>query len=289
MTRHSDKSLARVLFSRSASESSNEHLERSLEEPERAESFDDRPDPEFTPDAHEVGGGQEGERRENGASDESHTETGASVIEDDGLLAAYDEVKAGFLSRFSRTQLRSFLICGTAEGDGTSQTAANLAKSVVADSELRLLLIDADLKRPSLQHFFEMPGGGTLDNVLTGVRLEHAAATAVSKQVRTRRGASSTGDPFSIFQSKAFDRFVEDARHKYDYVVFDGPPVLTSPESLVLAGKVDAVILVVSAGITRKVTAQAAVSKIERAGGKVAGVILNRRRYYIPNWLYKRL
>jgi protein-tyrosine kinase len=95
--------------------------------------------------------------------------------------------------------------------------------------------------------------------------------------------------PLSLFQSSAFDDFLKSVRQRFQYVVIDAPPLQGFPESLVLSRKADGVILVVESEKTRKRTALWAKQQIEAVGGKLLGVVLNKRKYYIPDWLYRRI
>ena len=94
--------------------------------------------------------------------------------------------------------------------------------------------------------------------------------------------------PLSIFQSEAFDQFLQKAREFFDYVVIDAPPLAGYPETVLLSRKADGVILVIESEKTRKQSALLAKKQIETAGGKLLGVVLNKRRYRVPSWLYKR-
>ena len=90
-----------------------------------------------------------------------------------------------------------------------------------------------------------------------------------------------------LFQSKRFRAFMAQCRQQYDYIVVDGPPLDEAPESIALCTNVDGVILVLDARCTHHRIAAWAKNRIEQAGGTVLGVALNRRKFYIPRWLYK--
>jgi Mrp family chromosome partitioning ATPase len=75
----------------------------------------------------------------------------------------------------------------------------------------------------------------------------------------------------------------------YDYVIFDAPPVLESPETTVLGGAVDTSLLVVRAAHTKGGVVNRAIESLAKAGVPVLGVVLNRRRLEIPDFLYKRI
>ena len=93
----------------------------------------------------------------------------------------------------------------------------------------------------------------------------------------------------SVLQSSGFDDFLARARTRFDHVVIDAPPLQDHPETLVLCRKADGVVLVVRAGQTRNQTILWARQQIEDARANLAGVVLNRRKHYIPRWLYKML
>ncbi len=76
-------------------------------------------------------------------------------------------------------------------------------------------------------------------------------------------------------------------RDSYDYVVLDAPPVHGSPECRVLCAKVDGVVLVIESGKTTRSVALSAKKQLEDAGGKLLGVILNKKKNYIPEFIYR--
>jgi Mrp family chromosome partitioning ATPase len=93
----------------------------------------------------------------------------------------------------------------------------------------------------------------------------------------------------SAFQSPPLDELLRKARELFEYVIIDAPSLPQHPESLLLARQADGVILVVESEKTRKQSALWAKRQIEKAGVPILGVILNRRRYRVPSWLYKRI
>ena len=98
-----------------------------------------------------------------------------------------------------------------------------------------------------------------------------------------------TDDVDGFFGSDRFVAFLSKMRRNFDYVILDGPPVISSPESLVIGAKVDGIILILVSGKTRRSVALKAKKEIERSGGNFLGMVLNKRKYHIPKWIYKRL
>ena len=79
------------------------------------------------------------------------------------------------------------------------------------------------------------------------------------------------------------------ARPRYDWIVIDGPPVLESPDAAMLAAVADGVVLVVQAGRTKRPVLTRSVDLLRKAGGRVLGIVLNRRRLEIPEFIYRRI
>ena len=96
-------------------------------------------------------------------------------------------------------------------------------------------------------------------------------------------------DPAPSFRSDKFEGFLRIARARFDYVILDTPPVSRYVDCLVIGPRVDHVILVVRAHRTKKQIVVHAKEQIAKHGGRIMGVVLNRRRFFIPEFIYKRL
>ncbi len=91
------------------------------------------------------------------------------------------------------------------------------------------------------------------------------------------------------FESQRFDGFLNKVRNSFDFVIFDCAPVPGFPDTQTLCSKVDGVILVITFDKTRRQVALRAKKELEDAGANILGVVINRRKYYIPDWIYRRL
>ena len=92
-----------------------------------------------------------------------------------------------------------------------------------------------------------------------------------------------------LFNSPRFEGFWANLKLKFDLVLIDSPPLMVSPDALALVSKVDGVVLVVEAEKTKWRTARYVREQIEMVGGKILGIVFNKRRYYIPQSIYKNL
>jgi Mrp family chromosome partitioning ATPase len=196
----------------------------------------------------------------------------------------FDQLKTNFLARYS-SSVKSVLFVAPSRGDGTSMVAFNFAASLADDADVRVLFINADLRVPINKH--DLPA---LDARLTGQEQAESGARARPRQDNFHiMHGGGYPDPVVLFQSKRFDSFMEDIVKRYTYIIIDGAPLDQAPESIALSTKVDGVLLVVDASHTRRKIALHAKQRIEEVGGKLLGTVLNRRRLYVPSWLYSRV
>ena len=202
----------------------------------------------------------------------------------------FQEVKSRLINRFPEGSIKTILITGTAHGCGSSTTAANFATTLARDCSLNVLLVDANFRSPSLHEVFNIEYNQGLSQLLTKKEEE----TSFFKKVGHGNlyvlpcGENNSG-PMNLFESNRFAKTLKNMREKFDYVIFDAPPVNGYLDSIAICTKVDGVILVLESGNARRQVAIKAKQELEEAGAKVLGVILNRRKHYIPEWIYKRL
>lgn len=202
----------------------------------------------------------------------------------------FQEVKTRLITRFPEKLIKTILITGTAPGSGASTTAANFAITLSRDCKLNVLLVDANLRSPSLHEVFNIKYNQGLFQLLN----KKEEKKSLFKKVGHGNlyvipcGENSSG-PMNLFESKRFSETLKRMRDEFDYVIFDAPPVNGYFDSIMIGTKVDGVILVAESGKARKQVAIKAKQELEEAGAKILGVILNRRKHYIPEWIYKRL
>jgi capsular exopolysaccharide synthesis family protein len=197
----------------------------------------------------------------------------------------YHDLKINLLTTF-QNDIKSIMFVGGSLGDGVSTTAIGFSESLAVGSLRGVVLIDGNLRNPYLHSRFQididMPG-------LTNLLLE-GGQPALVKIDKSNLYVITCGIcrfDQDLFESPKFAQFMAEIRERFDYVIIDAPPVLSYPESLHIAAKTDAAIMVIRSGATRREIAKKAIGKIEEVGGKVIGVVLNRRKYFIPDSIYK--
>jgi protein-tyrosine kinase len=176
------------------------------------------------------------------------------------------------------------------QGEGTSTIIRELAKVITTVMGRSVLLLDVDRRHANLRAFFDCEPPPELDEVVKGM-------LPIDKAICRVEDTSLFVSP--LFQhsvltpqklgSEAADELWEQLRQRFEYVLIDSPPVTTSSDGLAIVRKVDGVIFVVEAEKTRWPVAVAAKEKVLSHGGNILGMVFNKRRYYIPEFIYKRM
>ncbi len=205
-------------------------------------------------------------------------------------LDRYDDLKTNLLFRGTNSSVKIVLFTGITHGTGCSTTAVNFAYALAKDTKVKTLLIDVNLRTPSLHEVFKVERLGGVSELLSGdLEIGSKIRTVGPENVSVITCGGNHSDPIFLLDSARFERMLEMINGSFNYVILDGPPILSFSESKILSGKADGVVLVLESGKTRRQVAIRAKKQIEEAGGKILGVVLNKRKHYIPNWIYKRL
>jgi capsular exopolysaccharide synthesis family protein len=205
-------------------------------------------------------------------------------------LADYEDILTRLHTQYPGKSIKTIMFTGATHGGGATTTAINFAKTLVKDHQVKVLLIDANTRTPNLRDLFDIEN----EEGLTDIVLNHASKPYKvinfdpSYLFVLATGGNYVG-PVSLFDSERFDAFLDNVRDEFDYVILDSAPISSFAEARVLCKKVDGVILVIESGKLRRQVALRAKRDLEDAGARILGVVLNRRKYYVPQWLYKRL
>jgi len=166
---------------------------------------------------------------------------------------------------------------------------ASSTSSQLMDKNKKILLIDTQLHNPTLHKNFGIPSAPGLFDVLQGkISLEHAGHH-VSSHLQVLPLGEKRKSSFSKQELLNLIIVLKEAKYLYDTVYIDLPSILQYPEGLSLSRVCDAVILVIKARKTRVEVLQDARRKLERSGVEILGGILNKRRFFIPDWIYNKL
>jgi succinoglycan biosynthesis transport protein ExoP len=171
--------------------------------------------------------------------------------------------------------LKTTLIASAGTDDGKSSVAANLAV-VLAQGEKRVFLIDADLRKSSIHTYVDLPNQiGLSDLFRNGADVFKAVQAWGDHWIGVITGGDSPPNPAELLGSKKMDNILARLGEKADVDVIDSPPFIVS-DALMLAAKVDGVLVVIRPGHTRKKIALAMMEQLNRADARILGVVLNR-------------
>jgi capsular exopolysaccharide synthesis family protein len=178
---------------------------------------------------------------------------------------------------------------GSGAGEGTSTIVRELAKTVADRIGYRVLLVDADRCEGAQSKFYSVESQfGWTEALLESSDVGRAIYQVNDSSLFVSPASNGCVPTPELFNSP-FDEIWANLKHRFDLVFIDSPPLTISPDALAIAAKVDGVIMVLEAERTKWRTAKYVREKIEMVGGKVLGVVLNKRRYYIPRSIYKYL
>lgn len=179
---------------------------------------------------------------------------------------------------------------GARSGEGTSTIAREFAKVTANQIGLRVVLLDADRLQPTQNRYFKLSGDlSWTEAIRCGEPLDKALHRIGQSKLVVSPSSNSVGFTPEIFHSPVFDHFCEILREKFELILLDSVPFSLSPDALAIASKVDGIVIVVEAEKTKWQTVNVMKESIKRVGGNVLGVVLNKRKFYIPDYIYRHL
>jgi capsular exopolysaccharide synthesis family protein len=197
----------------------------------------------------------------------------------------YDNLKTHILFNGSE-KIRTFTIASSTHGEGSSTVAVNFAVNLASNHKARVLLVDANLRKPILHKVFRVEKEKGVTDLL--LKRTVFKKTAIPNLYLITSG-NSILSPNPFFESGKIVEVLTRQVEQFDYILLDCPPVNPYPETTLLAAQSDGIILVVHAGKTRREVVNDAQTKLINAKVNILGVVLNRRKYYIPKLFYNRL
>jgi non-specific protein-tyrosine kinase len=170
--------------------------------------------------------------------------------------------------------LRTILVTSTTAEEGKSTTLANLAVTF-AQGGHPTIAVDSDLRRPALHKLFGVPNEKGLTTLVLDESSELALQPTSVPNLQVLPSGPLPPNPAELLGSHRMERLLEMLKAEAEFVLFDCPPIIAVTDAAVLARRVDGVLLVVSAGKTRREHAARAKSQLEKVNANIIGVVLN--------------
>lgn len=191
----------------------------------------------------------------------------------------YRTIRTNIQFSFIDETMRSLMVTSAGPAEGKSTTAANLAV-VFAQQGKKVLLIDADLRKPTMHYTFRLNNYAGLTSVLThSSSLSSACQETGAENLYVLTSGPIPPNPAELLSSKTMDNCLRELQSEFDLIIFDTPPVLAVTDAQILANKCDGTILVVASGKTEIDAAVKAKELLEAANAKLLGVVLNQRKH----------
>jgi capsular exopolysaccharide synthesis family protein len=186
----------------------------------------------------------------------------------------------------------TLLITSPNPGEGKTTTAANLAIAM-AQAGKRIVLVDADMRRPGVHRIFDLENERGLTSLFLDepVLLEDVLQTTTIQGLKILTSGEPPPNPAEMLESRRMTEILQMLRQQFDMVVVDSPPALVVADASILASRCSGALLVVDSGRTRTESARKVVETLKRSQVQVLGVVLNRLggrgRGYYYNYSYK--
>lgn len=181
-------------------------------------------------------------------------------------------------------EIRTIVITSSEPGEGKSTTAGNLALSF-AQGEKSVILVDCDLRKPSLHKKFKISNMIGLSDVIIGKERIEEVVEEHSEHLHILTSGKIPPNPSEMLGSKAMEVLLEKLRGKYDVIILDSAPLQAVTDAQILSTKADGTILVVRAEKTKKESVLQAKNLLDKVGANIIGTVLNgventRKKYY---------
>jgi capsular exopolysaccharide synthesis family protein len=207
----------------------------------------------------------------------SNPDLAGKLVGTDGFAAGAQEQYRKLAAILHHAQgergLKVIMVTSALPNEGKSLTVVNLALTLSESYHRRVLLIDTDLRRPTVQGMFGIPPLAGLNEGLKATEDRPMAITPVSERLFVLPAGRPEADPMSGLTSERMRRLIAQAASAFDWVIVDSPPVGLLPDANLLAAFVDGVLLVVRAGKTPFALVKRTVESISHE--RILGVVMN--------------
>ncbi|WP_128896392.1 CpsD/CapB family tyrosine-protein kinase [Longirhabdus pacifica] len=173
-------------------------------------------------------------------------------------------------------EVETIAVTSSKPSEGKTTTAANMAV-VFAQQGKKVLLVDADLRKPTVHYTFKLQNRFGLTNVLTNqISLQQGLQDAETEHLSILTSGPIPPNPAELIGSNRMTALMDSVKQQYDLIVFDTPPILAVTDAQVLSNQCDGTILVVNSGSTEVDQAKKAKELLQGVNAKILGVVLNQ-------------
>jgi receptor protein-tyrosine kinase len=202
------------------------------------------------------------------------------------IAEQYRILRTNLKSLNSRPGPKVILLTSAVNGEGKSVTSINLALTCARQEHLRVVLVDADMRKSSIPRWLGLKDRRSgLSTVLQhGGELNGSLISLQAPKLTVLPAGPVQDHPAELLESVAMKRLLATLKTQFDLIIVDAPPVLPVTDPGILAAQADGVLLVVRAGKTQRKTVAAAQEQLKKAKANLIGCILTHMEYYLPGY-----
>lgn len=208
------------------------------------------------------------------------------------IVEAYKNIRTNLIALMTKKNAQVLAISSPNASEGKSTTALNIAITV-SQLEKRVLIIDADAHRPSLHRKLKIENNLGILNIIVDNATLKDTIHKHNDYLDVITCGTNTSKPSELLNSDRFDELLKEFKEKYDYIIIDTPPINPVSDALVIAQKVDAIVLVIRAASTTHDAFKKAYKSLNVLDLKIDGIIINGsdprpKGYYKSKYSYYR-
>lgn len=197
---------------------------------------------------------------------------------------AYRSLKTNIQYSSFDKEYKTIVVTSANPGEGKSTTAGNLALTL-AEGEAKVLLVDCDMRKPSMHKNFRVTNTYGISDVLLQKQKVMDVAHMYNKNLSIITAGKIPPNPAEMLASKAMTLFLKEMKEHFDYIVLDTPPVQAVADAQILSTKVDGTLVVVRAGVTKKDDVHNSVASLKKVNANIIGTVLHavdnsKNKYY---------
>jgi len=225
---------------------------------------------------------------------------GAQFKDESLILAGMDErfrrsllhLKNSIDSEMKGKESRVILFTSAVQGEGKTSVVASLARVLASGEAQKILLVDCSVRGPELHRLFGVKNEkGIIDYLAGQAKLKDIIQSVDQGVLDLVSAGVSDGVDITqpLFNSERLRIFIKEVAAAYDYVLIDSAAILEAPETPILGSHVDGIVLVIFTGKTKREVIKRAMVMVKKLDGTFIGTVLNRKRYFIPEFIYRRV
>ncbi|MEE8575573.1 MAG: CpsD/CapB family tyrosine-protein kinase [Thermodesulfobacteriota bacterium] len=205
-------------------------------------------------------------------------------------LGELSTIEGNIISVAEQREIKTMLYTSCNNGEGKTISSVSMAYALSTMTNSKILLIDGNLHNPAIHSLFDIdPEPGLSDLIMKGADYDAVLRESEFKNLYVMPCGSEVLSAPEVYKAECFGEKLNHYKEHFDYVIFDGRSMSSSSGATIIARLFDGVVMVIECEKTRWEVFSTTKEKIEKVGAEILGVVLNKRKYYIPRFLYGKI